>query len=52
MPLPKRDLTPAQIIALIRQLTPAQIAVVTLFLLVENRADRDEIIAKLRQIAS
>jgi hypothetical protein len=47
---PKRDLTNAQIVAIIRQLTPAQMQVITLYLLIENRQDRDEIIAKLRQI--
>jgi hypothetical protein len=48
---PKRELTNAQIMAVIRQLTPAQMQVIVLFLLIENRQDRDEIIAKLRQIA-
>lgn len=47
----KRDLTPAQIFALIKQLTPAQQQSITLFLLIENRTDRDLIIARLKQLA-
>jgi hypothetical protein len=43
-------MTAAQVIAAIRQLTPAQMQVITLFLLIENRLDRDLIIAKLRQL--
>lgn len=45
-----RDLTPAQILAAIRQLTPAQMQAITLFLLIENRLDRDLIIAKLKAL--
>lgn len=46
----KRDLTDAQIVALIRQLTPAQMQVFTLYLMVKDTLDRDTVIARLKQL--
>lgn len=45
-----RNLTPAQIFGLLKQLTPAQMQLVMLFLLIENRPDRDVILTKLKAL--
>jgi hypothetical protein len=47
-----RDLSPAQVIALIRQLTPAQMQIIALYLLIEDRVDRDDVIARIRQLVT
>jgi len=46
----KRTLTDRQIIGAIKGLTAQQIQIAILFLLIENRIDRDLIVARLRDL--
>jgi len=43
-----RQLTDKQILAALRTLTPAQLQLFTMFLLIEKRVDRDLIIDRLK----
>jgi hypothetical protein len=47
----KRTVTDAQVITLLRALTPSQLQVVTAYLLVRNAPDRDALMARLRALA-
>lgn len=45
-----RNLSPAQIFAVIKQLTQVQMLAVILFLLIESRQDRDTILTRLKAL--